>query len=514
MKVLGVLVGGVVLVLAIAILVFGDTSRLTHREVTKSLGVYGAFGTASLPQMVAASDVIARVRFVSVEPVGVRSRLSVDASNGFFGYAAALEYTFSVVEYLKGSGGAQFKAVAYGGDYRLDRFKHIETQAEAQTKARELLDARDSRWDDLEQLAFFRHDPNASHYYLGLIHPDHPDYVNVTVASREFKALLPAVGGPTTSTSTPATVSEQATTTPTAYLFADPLQVDTSISQEQTAATSTRVALGDSPIPTVTLEMVRSHITELSAWVARSGGTVEADRCVRIALAWDREMEELQYQRFDRELESGRPAGSDAYILDGTKEIIAGLERRNETPDPTTWSEVWYTGRDAHLFGYRIPGFATLMRPLPAGEYRLFMNWRWRSLVVCDYYPEAQQNKLEYVLTVTSPPNTLAESFFDPFASSTAIIGTTTVGIISWQTSSAGSRPGRVTADLDIDVTRHVLDFIAVDGTVSLSLDVADATDDSGTLVWSLATQPWSPGDKLMLRIRKADNGEVALQGQ
>ena len=70
------------------------------------------------------------------------------------------------------------------------------------------------------------------------------------------------------------------------------------------------------------------------------------------------------------------------------------------------------------------------------------------------------------------------------------------MGTISWQA-------GRVTAALDIDATGQVLDFIALDGTTTLSLDVADATDDSGTLVWSVVTQPWSPGDKLMLRIRR-----------
>ena len=110
----------------------------------------------------------------------------------------------------------------------------------------------------------------------------------------------------------------------------------------------------------------------------------------------------------------------------------------------------------------------------------------------------------EIVLTVTAPAGTLAESFFDPYASSTAIIGTTTVGTISWQPPSAGSgQTGRVTADLDIDATGQALDFIALDGTTTLSLVVADATRTDGTLSWSVPTQPWSGGDKLMLRIRR-----------
>ena len=52
----------------------------------------------------------------------------------------------------------------------------------------------------------------------------------------------------------------------------------------------------------------------------------------------------------------------------------------------------------------------------------------------------------------------------------------------------------------------HMLDFIELDGTVSLSLDVVDATVDSAndTLSWSVASQPWEDGDKLMVRIREA----------
>ena len=37
----------------------------------------------------------------------------------------------------------------------------------------------------------------------------------------------------------------------------------------------------------------------------------------------------------------------------------------------------------------------------------------------------------------------------------------------------------------------------------TLSLVVADATRTDGTLSWSVPTQPWSAGDKLMLRIRR-----------
>ena len=55
-------------------------------------------------------------------------------------------------------------------------------------------------------------------------------------------------------------------------------------------------------------------------------------------------------------------------------------------------------------------------------------------------------------------------------------------------------------------IAGHAVDFIALDGSVSLSLDVADAAVDlaSNTLSWPVASRPWQNGDELMVRIREA----------
>ena len=62
-----------------------------------------------------------------------------------------------------------------------------------------------------------------------------------------------------------------------------------------------------------------------------------------------------------------------------------------------------------------------------------------------------------------------------------------------------------LTLDTHVSLSGYVLDFIALDGSVSLSLNAADATVDSaaGTYSWPMASQPWEDGDKLMLRIRE-----------
>ena len=62
-----------------------------------------------------------------------------------------------------------------------------------------------------------------------------------------------------------------------------------------------------------------------------------------------------------------------------------------------------------------------------------------------------------------------------------------------------------LTLGAHVSLSGHVLDFIALDGNVSLSLFTDSATVDStaGTYTWTMSSQPWADGDKLMLRIRE-----------
>ena len=71
----------------------------------------------SMHGRVARSALVARVRFVSVEPVGVRDIVLRDGYTYRAGYVAALEYTFGVLEYLKGTGGAEGHGVGLRVDH-------------------------------------------------------------------------------------------------------------------------------------------------------------------------------------------------------------------------------------------------------------------------------------------------------------------------------------------------------------------------------------------------------------
>ena len=61
-----------------------------------------------------------------------------------------------------------------------------------------------------------------------------------------------------------------------------------------------------------------------------------------------------------------------------------------------------------------------------------------------------------------------------------------------------------------VSLSSHKLDFIELDGSVNLVLEVSSATEDSsaGTLSWTLLDQPWHDGDTLMLRIAASTTPE------
>ena len=156
-------------------------------------------------------------------------------------------------------------------------------------------------------------------------------------------------------------------------------------------------------------------------------------------------------------------------------------------------------------------------RPLPAGEYAPNPGGTWHGGVVCARYPAIADNYWVIEITVTAPSGVLHEAFFDPVAIGSAVgadgtngvlkpadfvlNGTnTTISSLKWESGTA-----TMTLDPSTSLAGHAVDFIALDGSVSLTLSFDDATQSGGTLTWSVASQPWNAGDLLMLRIRSAN---------
>ena len=124
---------------------------------------------------------------------------------------------------------------------------------------------------------------------------------------------------------------------------------------------------------------------------------------------------------------------------------------------------------------------------------------------------------------MNAPEGTLHEAFFDPITDGTAVAADDSNGVlkpasftdangasatlerIAWEPGTGESGTVKLQVNPPTGLTDQEVNFIALDGSVALSLKVADGTVDPAnrTLNWTVGSQPWRSGDKLMLRIRE-----------
>ena len=451
----------------------------------------GEAGETSIRERIAKADVVARVRLQSVaagterldwRPVYFSDSRGISAPID----VGAMEFRFKVLEYLKGSGDTEIVAIVWNGDYEKATSDH------AASDARAFLDRRDTRWDGREAVVFLNSDhpvlpnmPRAGRYLLGRAHAQYRhvgDYYSI--ASPNDKRWLPAAssGGATGQS------DEQR------FLLDRPAEGATGQSE--------------SGAPTITLAALKAEIAGIEQEVTSGGGSDAYRACLTLKYELERKAEHLTsptgefyyYERFDESMRSGQPAGSLAHVY---------LQFPVENPLPG-WGEFRLVDRDHALF---VSGGArrevVTARPLPAGEYRFHIYDIAQEMIICDAVDEREKRRFEVFVTVTAPAGTVHEAFFD------LLVGTAGVPLPSdFTVGGAGTaihwlewRDGTVLLLMApyVDLTGHTLDFIALNGTVALSLDAGAATADpaAGTLTWAVASQPWREGDELMLRIRK-----------
>ncbi len=270
----------------------------------------------------------------------------------------------------------------------------------------------------------------------------------------------------------------------------------------------------------VTLAELRAEI----AWVDGGDGVDGYDFCIRRALAWERYVRDwIAYYGSmweTPEFEQAIPSGA----AEGT--IIHDYGPYHHSP---AYDKFWLSGSDAHLFrsllidddneasnGYN--NHVVTARPLPAGEYTFNDHGQAHFSIPCDY---KNTIFLEWLITVTAPTGTIHEAFFDPVTLTAGGVGANategalkpaafTVGSQSVELESLAWSGGSavLTLDTHVSLSGHALDFLALNGSVSLSLGGSAATASGNTLTWTVATQPWQAGDKLMLRIRQNQSEE------
>ncbi len=457
-------------------------------------------GPTSLEERIIDSAAIARVRLNFV----TSSVVSETIFDGTTKYIAILEFDFSVSEYLKGSG--SMNIVGYWSAAPL-----FVTRQDAEAALPETAAARDTRWDDREAIVFLQQTDTAfpsmqeaDRYYLSWggswTIPDD----GYSIASIHNKLWLPAAS-----------------------------------SSSQPSGDAQRFLLDVSPAtgeaPTITLGEMKARIAAVDAVLAASDGSEEYMQCVEETYRTERRERYLRKQYPDRNY------APPIFPLDHS--IGSGLAATSTLYEddlgygypPDNRNELWLDREDSGLFGVQLgdasPYDSTgdgvndainfdrrvvTVRPLPAGVYKFRANELSAYFRRCNGYTW----RYEWTVTVNAPEGTLHEAFFDPLTGGSAVYADGANGVLKPEAFTDANGDARVIQRIAWEadgvemklsphtgLSGHRLDFIELDGTVSLSLEVSDATMDAmgGTLSWAVPSQPWEDGDKLMLRIRESD---------
>ena len=472
-------------------------SETPPSTVTPTGGASIAYlGPTSLQERILASPVIARVRLDSVSSTAESGTIF----DGSTKYIALLEFSFSVQEYLKGSGVDDIVAV-------WDPYIIFDTSQEAEDALSAIAAARDTQWDDREAIVFLQHSVSylpstqqAGRFHLsgeldfgGILH----DYYSI--GSRHNKLWLPAeaaVGAPSQSTG-----------------------------DQQRFLVDVPPATGTVPI--ITLGEIKTRIEAVTAKLEAGDGSEEYTECVRLA---------YQYEGDDRY--SIQTGGDGHFSRTPSHELASGLAVSStlyeESPVfgalPDNKGRTWLDGGDADLFSvefgdavpYDFSGDGTndsiyfvirvvSARPLPTGVYRFHFNDVWAIFLPCN----GHTIRYEWTVTVTAPEGTLHEAFFDPVTDGTAVAADDTNGVlkpasftdangasatierISWEPGTGDSGTVKLKVNPHTGLADHIVDFVTLDGSVSLSLDVDNAGMDAANqmLSWTVASQPWQSGD-------------------
>ena len=465
-------------------------------------------GDTSVEEKVLRHEVIVKATMTSLS-----SEVIVRANNN---YSAVLKFNLSVSEYLKGTGPSNITAVWIDG-------RSYGTSSEANDAKTIILAERDTQWDDREAVIFLsgrnsgygtaldRLLRRTDHFLLGFGDKYSPnDYYSLH--STEYKAWLPAVASCASSTSSEGDNK--------GFLLDVPAP--------------TVGASASSTTPTITLTNLKKHIKTLTTELNSGNGSAAYRECVREKYGFERRQRyvkaldgsDLRYPSVEAtSLASGQPANTVLHTgknygnypsqkartwFEGADAALFTVAQGNPTPQDLDGDGKYTAGVDGIEF---TEAFKTV-RPLPAGVYKANRKEVWVKFLPCNY-----TITYNWTITVTAPPATLHEAFFDPVTVGAAVKADAESGVLTPRTFTGASgapaaiqriayEAGAVTiAVTPVDaLAGHVVDVIAMDGAVTLSLAVADAAADAGggTLRWPASTAPWASGDTLMLRIRPA----------
>ena len=484
-----------------------------------------AQGPTSTEELVFLSEIVARVRLVSVDP---GSRLYLAEQRPVF------VFRFKVVEYLKGSGDNELTVstlaqyTSYSADYNTDP-PAPDADAALRT-AKSMLTQRDSRWDKREALVFLRSStvPEETGFYEfvwrfpGLTPLDH-----YAVTSADNRAWLPA-SAPSSDAVADAAIDAALDSSEPHYLTGEPFDT---VQPQAPGVVAESVSPPKSSAAAISLSEVKSLIKANEVMLAKGEGVPGYEECVKEKFKFDSMYKKSppQMSFLERHISSGRPAGHRLWPI----------PRRSRLGE--LYYERWWTaGPDSDLFAHRIiddpdnnpaTGYATehvTLRPIPKGEYKVFVNDQPAPWAPCDYNPEVSNNLRDMTITVTAPDGTLHEAFFDPAAIGDGAGADKDNGVLkptafslsdgsSVSLQSVAWNPSAVEMRLEphTPLAGYHADFIALDGSIALRLDFDDATETGAganrALRWKVCVQRWSDGDMLMLRVSESPSDLIGV---
>ena len=498
-------------------------------------------GETSLDERIATSTAVVRATFVSVQAVAE----TLAARTG--GYFGGLEFTFTVAEYLKGSGATTIKVLA------LDTEEQFATTGEAIALGTRIISERDTQWDSREALLFLLSDPNvipgtaqADRYYVGGtgLGGSRDLY---TLASRYSKRWLPenvsstsgagaAVGadektyltavppreeGATGSDGVSGSSESRSSVTVSfsaegnlIYTLADGSVDNTPVEQLQDYWDLQAVATNPAPSTPLSLSTVKARIAAIETEITANGGTQAYRDCVADRTFFERydaymlattgTIPHRTYQRHDRTL----PSGSDSSL------VVYEAEQYSLIPNPAADAfEARLGGRDEGLFTQLGPFRVQAVRPLPVGEYRFFHGVRGTATKLCEPFSNELLRANEIFLTVTPPADAVYEAMFDPvFLSGGGVGASPEQGGLSRVWGSLGINGVKwhdgnytVTVDRSTDLAGHNFQFISQFGHVLVDMPMSATTHDATarTYTWPEVSSPWWTGHQVMIRFTK-----------
>ncbi len=524
-----------------ALLVMAFVAACGDQKTDESEGGFEAvfdtelfFGESSLEERITLYPTVVRatLNYIGVEVIEGTGRWDDQFTN-------ILKFNLTVHEYLNGSGGNTITAV-WGSS------KPNDSREAAMEVTTGLVAQRDTTFDDREAIIFLENETwdlfsNAAGddtYFLSYKDELWRDD-GFSLFSKSNKLWLPLVAA-----------SEQragGTSSNPEYLLALPAYIGNVAHQVNETSTPATLQQQEATTPSISLDDLKAKIAAINEELAVGNSTASYRHCVGLKYSYERRVawglevgEKMAYRDYvePQDITSGTAKGAvgfttklygwypdtrTATTLEGEDAALFEVTFGENNPEDLDNDGQLTAGKDSIWYTQTLQ----TLRPLPAGEYTFDIKDTAASLLECSYVITTP-----WVVTVTAPTGTLHEVLFNPVTDGTSVAADSTNGILKpasfTDVNSASASLQRIewaSSTVKVKVSPHTglagqaVDFIALDGSVSLSLVADDATVDpaNNTLSWSVVEQPWHDGDKLMVRIRKTlpapEDVSVSLSG-